>query len=81
MKSPSAVRALTAPIAAPSVLVGRMIEQTRELSAEEGAWLRHDQVGLEHLWLGKREGPEMSPLNRWGRRSEECALPALSCQV
>jgi hypothetical protein len=35
MKSPSAVRALAAAIAAPFVSVGRMIEQAGEFSAKE----------------------------------------------
>jgi hypothetical protein len=43
MKRPSAVKALTVPMAAPPVLVGRIIEDW-ELAVEEDRRLGHDQV-------------------------------------
>ena len=85
MKRPSSVRAFTAPMAAPVVSVGRMIEHGGKLAAEERGGLGHDQVGLEILaaerWrveIGERDGDAGYGVDHIvsGR-----TLPALSCQV
>jgi len=47
MNNPMSVKNFSAPMAAPLVSVGRMIEQTWELSVQEYGGLRHDQVGVE----------------------------------
>ena len=83
MKSPSAVRAVAAPIAAPFVSVGRIIEQIGNFLAEEWAWLRHDQIVLQQLRRGfcsqvrkVTNAPVIGSVSLTG-----VALPALSCQV
>ena len=49
MKSPMAVRNARAPVAAPSVFVGRMIETMGRLRSQERTRLGHDQVLVEKL--------------------------------
>ena len=78
MNSPSAVKALTAPMAAPSVSVGRMIEHDRELAIEEDRRLGHDQVGLEQFAVGVEVGEDQTVRGvGQGRRVAGFVLPGL----
>src|SRR5208337_1104652 len=85
MKSPSAVKALRAPIAAPFVAVGRMIEHA-------GSCLLRNTVGSGMIRLVWKSSPPNGEEFRSGKvtftpvtgstTSGSCgALPALSCQV
>ena len=56
MNSPSAIKPLIARAAAPSVSVGRMIEQIGNLRIEEDCRLGHDQVGLGQFAVGVEVG-------------------------
>ena len=81
MNSPSAVKALSAPMAAPSVSVGRMIETDRELAIEEDRRLGHDQVGLASFTVGVEVGKGHRYPVTGSTAVRGGALPALSCQV
>ena len=80
MKSPSAVRAFAAPIAAPSVLVGRMIEQT-------GNFRSRNTVGSGMIRLVWKSSPPNGGAFRSGNSRplvgslSAGALPALSIHV
>jgi len=81
MNSPSAVRPLTAPIAAPSVSLGRMIEHTGNFRLRKG----HGSGMIRLVW---KPSPPNGGLLRLGKTKlgfmgsvKDGALPALSCQV
>jgi hypothetical protein len=70
MKSPSAVRALSAPIAAPSVWVGRMMEHLGNLRSIQLSCLRarYGPSGLEDLAYAPR------PISNSGRVPQPCPV-------
>src|SRR5579885_3513109 len=80
MKRPSSVRALTAPIAAPVVLVGRTMETGGNLRLRK-------MVGSGMIRLVWKSSPPKGGLLRSGKTSplvgsvRAGALPALSCHV
>src|ERR1700736_3710141 len=80
MNNPSAVSALAAPIAAPFIEVGRMIEHTGNFRLRNG----HGSGMIRFVWksslfgLGALRSGNVSPLVGSVRGG---ALPALSCQV
>src|SRR5258706_12625059 len=80
MNSPSSVKALTAPMAAPFVSVGRMIEQTGNMRLRK-------MVGSGMIRLVWKSSPPKGGELRSGNTNplvgsvRAGALPALSCQV
>ena len=82
MKSPSALRALTAPAAAPLVLVGRIIEQIGKLLLRNGHGSGIIRLACNDSgWFVVRStnvtvDPVLGSVSVNG-----VALPALSCQV
>src|SRR5579862_3625642 len=81
MNRPSAVSALTAPIAAPTVSVGRMMEHTGNVRLRNG----HGSGMIRLVWkISPPNGVELRSGNtRLGLVGsvKGGALPALSCQV
>src|SRR5215469_4808070 len=78
MNSPSAVNALTAPMAAPTVLVGRTIEQGGNFRSRNG----QGSGMIRFVWYDSPpKGGELRSGNTKPASVSGGALPALSCQV